>query len=806
MIIPAQYWSSGQKNVLTGITPQPPTGWIAYAAILPDQPGRYQVTPYTFISGDLCNITPFVRLLTSAQATFQGYLRDFHHRNNLHSQFQVKYFLAPIYRANVTPELIAGLDQYIAKVIYLNLHPDAALLDYLVRFHVSAIIISPNSDDTNHAKTLGLDVLAVEDATPAILDEKIGSRFKLTPQQLEQLGYTGDNTPNKTINANPESYDFGESNLTPYPSTIARLLLPNERLSNDLRKRYVPKPTPIAQEERLVRLIDSAETISAQRLLDYWIASPNATSSDIPLDLEALVTTYKRIRTPDAYDALLRATKPRIREFRGPHNPILCCPALNKAIIDDHLKAVFPSRVRKHLYKAKRQDYFTDIDPSALEPEHRVQLQALIGLQALETEYLSTMLTLYALSSRRPVLRSPQLPSSLFTQLADLRRTNPEKQKASFVGGIEAVSAAFANHLPPELKDYLSQIHSDHLKIISDLPLEWLEINGVPLLYRQAVSRLPITPGNLLFTHYGAVGSAMILDDKAKILIVNCMRPSDVLYKLGALVHQEAQKQGLNVTYTEPLSVAEYWEQLTTEAPIILLHWGHGSYVKLKSERQGYLHIRDEKTPVWGATNVAIPPIVILGACETAAMAESHNTPAVAWLALGARTVLCTYFPVDAALTLTLLVRLIANFSDAVEKNTREGTWSEVVSKTLGLNRYLDFLEGYDRWRLKKGLGRVPIDFRLEYTYRYNKARLSPEEGYHACTALMREAMMHFGKGYEQSFNHYLMHVRTIPHTMFFTQLGSSESIHIRKTREADHAENRALTYWQERAEQDSTS
>jgi hypothetical protein len=805
MIIPEGEWSGGQDNILIGITPQPPNSWIIYAAILPDEPGRYQTTPYSFISTDLCNITPFIQLITTAQATCHGYLRDIHHRNNLHLQFQVKYFLAPIYRANINDALIASLDTYIAKVIYVNVVPDQALHNYLIRLHVPAIVIYPRRQDADHARTLGLDALASDEALPVVLNDKIANRFCLTPAQLDQLGFTGDRTPNNTITTKSDLYEFGESVLTPYPTTNLRPLLPNERLVNDLRKRYPPLPITIENEERLPHLIDLSEAISTQKLLDYWIAAPQGTPTDIPVDLRELVATYKASRTAVDYDALFQAAKARIREFSGPHDPILCSPALNKANIDDHLKTFLPSRVRKYLYKAKADNYLTLIERALVEhPEHRVQLQAALAIQELENEYLSSLLTLYALTTRRPVLRTPQFPSSLFHQLATLRRTAPEREKLSFVNGIDAVCNALNEQLPGSVRKYLETTRTDHIKLISDLPMEWAALNGVPLVYQQDLSRLPITPGNVLFTHYANVGSTLLLDAKPKVLIANAMRPSDALHRHPSVLVEQARRLSLNVTYVEPATVKDYWAVLMKEQPLILVHWGHGSYIK--ADNQGYLHIRDEKTPVWGTNGVAIPSIVILGACETAAMAESHNTPAIAWLGLGARTVLATYFPVDAAPTLVVLARILANFCEAFEKNTSCSTWSEVVSKTLGLNRYLDFVEGFNRWCDKKRLPHAPTEFGMEYTYRYNKARLSAQAGYHACKQVMQDAMRHFGNQCANAFEYYLKHIPTIPHTMFFTQFGSPETIKIIKTKDADTQNNKAHEYWQERAAQDASA
>jgi hypothetical protein len=82
------------------------------------------------------------------------------------------------------------------------------------------------------------------------------------------------------------------------------------------------------------------------------------------------------------------------------------------------------------------------------------------------------------------------------------------------------------------------------------------------------------------------------------------------------------------------------------EKPFILIRFGHGSYDRLRD--RGFLHIGPERAEIWKLKKLTVPRIVMLGACETAAIAETHSTPANAWLAQGARAVLGTYFPVQA--------------------------------------------------------------------------------------------------------------------------------------------------------------
>ena len=254
---------------------------------------------------------------------------------------------------------------------------------------------------------------------------------------------------------------------------------------------------------------------------------------------------------------------------------------------------------------------------------------------------------------------------------------------------------------------------------------------------------------------------------------------------------------GFRSRFHRVATTEDYKRVLTREAPHVLVHWGHGSYDTRKD--RGYLHVGREKTEVWDWKNIAVPPIVMLGACETSALARTHNNPSNAWLALGARSVLATLLPVQADLTCTLFTRIFANLLEAVSGDQFLSTWSVVVSKTLILQRYLDFFYGYKAWRSKKGLPAVPSEFFYEYPYRWNKTVTSLPDGYLRCTDTMREALAFFGDEFAVTFDRYLKLETVMPHTMFFTHLGSPETISLVKETREEYPGTPAREYWRRR-------
>jgi len=466
------------------------------------------------------------------------------------------------------------------------------------------------------------------------------------------------------------------------------------------------------------------------------------------------------------------------------------------------LKRFLPYRLLKFAYKSRADDYLQYIDREELRSEDDYkQLMSLMAFQGLENDYLSSVLGLYASSYRRPVLRTPQLGAAFFGRLRQLRNVYDGGDARAFTRDLKKFSDALLSSLPERIQHFLASTHTLQLKLISDLPLEWLAIGGVPLMFDHIVSRIPLTPGNALFAHFNGSREDLHVgpQEAERVLILNCLPPTDKLSAYPRLFGEVLDGMGVRHSYVEPSNVAEYTAALSTHKPYILVHWGHGSYDQ--DADRGYLHIRDEKTQVWDLKNCSVPPIVLLGACETAALAETHNTPANGWLALGARSVLATYFPVQADLTVVLFGRIFANLHEALHGKQELNTWAAVVSKTIFLNRYLDFFYGFvERCQARKEPV-PPGEVFLEYTYLWNREQMSLAEGYRRCPELLARAIDRFSKELGDSFREYLRTERTVPHTMFFSHLGAPETILIRKDAKHERPEESVgLAYWEKRS------
>ncbi len=91
-----------------------------------------------------------------------------------------------------------------------------------------------------------------------------------------------------------------------------------------------------------------------------------------------------------------------------------------------------------------------------------------------------------------------------------------------------------------------------------------------------------------------------------------------------------------------------------------------------------------------------VPPIVLLSACDTHAADRNHATTGNAFLALGARSVLASVFPLDAREAAVffgrLLLRVAVYLPLAARILRRPIRWNELVSGMLQMQLVTDFL------------------------------------------------------------------------------------------------------------------
>ena len=213
------------------------------------------------------------------------------------------------------------------------------------------------------------------------------------------------------------------------------------------------------------------------------------------------------------------------------------------------------------------------------------------------------------------------------------------------------------------------------------------------------MSRIPVTPGNA-FIDFLATRAPIIAkpEDFRDILIVSGLDASDVIAKQFEVAFEMFGKNWrdkLSLTWVRVRSRKELVDAINGFNGMMMVFDGHGSH---KPDDNAVLWLGDEPVDIWSLRGeiARIPPIVILSACDTHAADRNHATVANGFLALGARSVLGSVFPLQAMDAATFTARLLYRVADyvpaAVDMFGRAMSWLEVVSGMLRRQAATDIL------------------------------------------------------------------------------------------------------------------
>ena len=251
--------------------------------------------------------------------------------------------------------------------------------------------------------------------------------------------------------------------------------------------------------------------------------------------------------------------------------------------------------------------------------------------------------------------------------------------------------------------DLIKLLFSSRNKLfcVCDFPIEWISINGIPIMFTHEISRVSATPGNLT-AQIGLAGAVLHIRQEAlfDILIIRSFGASDPIRKhiedaLQFLKPVEYCKD-LNIRVVDVSNQEELIEAINSFSGVITIFDCHGNHGGTNDF--GWLKIGDEKVDVWQLSSKChISPIVILSACSTHPINGSHASVANGFLKCGALSVLGTYAPIGtehAAQFVTRLLLRIAGFIPLLTKK-RPITWRETVSGFLKMSYSTDILRGF---------------------------------------------------------------------------------------------------------------
>jgi len=426
---------------------------------------------------------------------------------------------------------------------------------------------------------------------------------------------------------------------------------------------------------------------------------------------------FKSSKQQDYVDAILTVAKPLLKAraeiaLSEPHlvyqphpDVIVAAPSVYQGFYKERL-GKNPDDTARFLEIMRKQTKFSFDVPEELANQlndDKSAVQAMFNTRKGELEAFSGALALSASSSASAVIRVPPAVNRISQSLGPMA-------VSARAGGIDArrklprlfgsVQDALVAAIGKETIDTIASAQYG-VRLISDVPLEWMPIGELPLCLHTEVSRLTATPGNLLVEQLRNVRPKIIPKHAfSEILVVSSFTAGDPIGQvmqraLGKFA--EDNKLDVKARITSVNSVEEFVAAVNAYDGAMMVFDGHGSHDEKTGV--GALHIGSEAVDVWRlAQRVRVPPIVVLSACDTLAIDRSHASVGNGFLALGAEAVLSTLLPVQADHSSVFIARLLYRISEFVAIASRSGrstSWSEIVTGLLKMTLVTDWLKPY---------------------------------------------------------------------------------------------------------------
>jgi len=331
-----------------------------------------------------------------------------------------------------------------------------------------------------------------------------------------------------------------------------------------------------------------------------------------------------------------------------------------------------------------------------------IEYQMLTMVRNAELAFNATIVGVKAASNISAVLYLPNRVNRTggeikqFAEHVRSSRRNEMKQVKMF----EKMQQALIQAIPTDFIQIIERSKAG-IKIIADVPLEWLPIKGIPLGLIQKVSHIPVTPGDLQIKAMVSKPNIHLTKESFfDILICSALASNDVIHDIFEQALQSMQpswRDKLKLKIVETKSRSELVEAMNNFQGTLMIFYGHGSH--RSGNELATLLLHDEYIETWSLRQDVHrpPPIVFLFACDTYAADRSHATTASGFLDLGVLTVMGSYLPLEgkeAALFLVRLLNYIAHRMPTITEHEQGHalSWQDIISEMLRMTLLSEFL------------------------------------------------------------------------------------------------------------------
>lgn len=338
-------------------------------------------------------------------------------------------------------------------------------------------------------------------------------------------------------------------------------------------------------------------------------------------------------------------------------------------------------------------------------------MQSVVYMRAAELRAFTAALSLLGTSTFTPTLRlNPglnRLRGSL-TQISGCARGNSPHQNFKLKKLADRLSVSMESIIDKRMIAAIRRNArgTSSICLVSDLPLEWLRIDGMPLGIRHDVSRIPATPGNVMLAESARSEHLILgLRDFREILVVRSFGKDDPIAKdlewaITAPLWSSNGGEMPIVRFVDVSTIDEFVEAVSAYKGALLIFDGHGAADD--ETGVGSIFIDGHPVDIWNLKDrLRLPPIVLLSACDTFPVDGSHGSTAIGMLSLGATTVLGTLLPINskrAALFIARLIYRIAKFIPIMATGRRLGVdWRYIMSGMLRMTYASEIISQFEK-------------------------------------------------------------------------------------------------------------
>lgn len=375
----------------------------------------------------------------------------------------------------------------------------------------------------------------------------------------------------------------------------------------------------------------------------------------------------------------LASYKHKILKPASSIEPILSPLVISLPFHNPDIKKIYGENEITYSLQSEQTSNYINIQDKKIEIQHSIA-----GAQytAQRLSYLDDVGFLHSTFEQSPYIRLPLAGKSLYRVLSPFRigahkdytkRKTRRKVKRTIGKFGKKYSNSF---ISPDLKQTIKE-RNGQIVAISDLPVEWIEIDGIPLSFTHDVCRLPETTMQGLMAIYATnnhVNFSISKDILNKTLVIfGCSE--DKFQEWQAKAKKLSSRLGFSTA--ECNSLEEVKTAINQFKPEFLIFDCHGGYDE--NTKSTFLRIGDEKLDAeYIIKHNLTAPLIFISACGTAPTYGTFNTIANPFFERGALSVTTTYLPIAIDSGSVLYLRLLNKLKSASEESIHKN-WLEFV-------------------------------------------------------------------------------------------------------------------------------